>query len=97
MATPKEVAQWMLAQIDENDELLQVEATSKIQQLFGPEFISVGGNGEKAIDARVLYLFRKLSGDRVVWVTEQGGVFWPGSHWRKRGTGDSPGRMQYRW
>ncbi len=97
MATPKDVANWMLAQLDENDELLQIEAVAEIQRLFGPEFVSVGSNGEMAIDRRVLSQFRKLSGDTVVWVTGHGGDYWPGAHWRKRGTGDSPDRTQYRW
>ncbi len=61
MATPTEIAQWMIAQIDENDELLQVEAVAQIQRLFGPEFVYVGDNGEMAIDRLVLYQFRKLS------------------------------------
>ena len=97
MATPKEVAHWMLAQLDEHDELLQVEAVAEIQRLFGPEFIYVGTNGEMAIDRRVLYQFRKLSEGTVVWVTEHGGAYWPGAHWRKRGPGDSPSRTQYCW
>jgi Family of unknown function (DUF6953) len=95
MATPKDVAAWMLAQLDENDELLQVDAVAEIQRLFGHEFVYIGDNGEMAIDRRVLYQFRKLSGNGVVWVTEHHGVYWSGAHWRKRCPGDSPGRIQY--
>jgi hypothetical protein len=95
MATSKEVAYWMLAQLEANDELLQVEAVAEIQRRFGPEFVYVGSYGEMSIAARVLYQFRELSGDSIVWVTEHGGVFSPGAHWRKRGAGDSPGRTQY--
>jgi hypothetical protein len=95
MPTPKDVAAWMLAQVDENDELLQVDAVGEIQRLFGPKFVYVGDNGEMAIDRRVLYQFRKLSSKAVVWVTEHHGLYWSGAHWRKRIQGDSPGRTQY--
>ena len=94
--TPKEVAQWMLAQVEENDELLQVQAVADIRRLFGATFVYIGNNGELAIDRRVLSQFRKLSGDAVVWVAEHGGAYWEGAHWRKRGAADPPGRTQYR-
>jgi hypothetical protein len=97
MTTPREIAQWMLAQIDENDELLQVDAVTEIQRLFSSEFVYVGNYGELSIDTRVLYQFRKLSGEAVVWVTENNGSYWSGAHWRKRQQGDSPGRRQDRW
>ncbi len=97
IATPKEVAHWMLAQLGEHEELLHVEAVAEIKRLFGPEFVYIGTNGEMAIDRRVLIQFRKLSGNTVVWVTEHGGAYWPGAYWRKRISGDSPGRTQFRW
>ena len=94
--TPKEVAQWMLAQVEENDELLQVQAVADIRRLFGATFVYIGNNGELAIDRRALSQFRKLSGDTVVWVAEHGGAYWEGAHWRKRCAADLPGRTQYR-
>jgi len=97
MATPKEVAQWMVAQLDGSERLLQVEAVASIQKLFGPEFVYENVDGELAIDRRVLYHFRKLTAETVVWVTKQGGGFCPEAHWRRRETGDSRGRTQYVW
>jgi len=92
-----EVAQWMLAQVEENDELLQVRAAADIRRLFGTAFVYSGIYGELAIDKRVLSQFRKLSGDAVVWVAEPGGAYWEGAHWRKRCAADLPGRTQSRY
>ena len=97
MATPQEVAQWMVAQLDERQRLLQVEAAHAIKNVFGPEFYHLDPDGEFAIDRRVLYHFRKLTGETVVWVTKQGGGFCPEAHWRRRQRGDSVGRTQYVW
>ena len=95
MATPKEVAQWMVAQLEGSESLLQVDAVAAIEKLFGPDYVFVGDIGEKSIDKRILNHFRKMTVDDVVWVTQHGGGFWSGAHWRKRGIGDSPGRTQY--
>jgi hypothetical protein len=97
VATPKEVAQWMAAQLEEGDSLLQVDAVAAIEMLFGPDYVYVSDIGEKSIDKRVLNQFRKLTADDVVWVTRHGGGYWSGAHWRKRGTGDSSGRTQYQY
>ncbi len=85
----------MVAQLDENERLIQVEAVAAIEKLFGSEFVYLSAIGEKSINTRVLYQFRKLTGDEVVWVTRQGGGFWLEAYWRKRVSGDSPGRTQY--
>ena len=95
MATPKEVAQWMIAQLGEGDCLLQVESVAAIEKLFGSEFVYLSDLGEKSIDRRVLYQFRRLTQDEIVWVIQHGGGYWSGAHWRKRVPGDSPGRTQY--
>ncbi len=97
MATSKDVAQWMVAQLREGDCLLQVEAVAAIEKLFGSEFVYLSDIGEKSIDRRVLYQFRKLTEDEVVWVTQHGGGYWSGAHWRKRGPGDSSGRTQHEY
>jgi len=98
MTTPKEVAQWMVDRLEESDEgLLQVDAVTGIEETFGSEFTYISDIGEKSIDRRVLNHFRKLTGEDVVWVTRQGGVYWSGAHWRKRGPGDSSGRTQYEY
>ena len=54
MATPKEVAQWMVVQLEEGDRLLQVEAVTAIEKLFGSEFVYLSDIGEKAL-AGVFY------------------------------------------
>lgn len=97
MTTPKQVAQWMLAQLEECDSLLQVDAVAGIEEMFGPEFVHLSNIGETSIDRRVLNHFRKLTGEDVVWVTQHGGDYWPGAYWRKRGPGDTPGRTQYEY
>ena len=97
MTTPKEVAQWMVALLGENDPLLQVDAVAGIERTFGTEFVRLSDIGEKSIDKRVLNHFRGLTAEDVVWVTQHGGVYWAGAHWRKRGIGDAPGRTQYEY
>lgn len=94
-ATPAEIAKWMLARIDRYGKLLQTKAVSAIEEKFGSDFIYMGNHGEWSIDRRILYHFRKLSGDKIVWVTSHDGVYDPNAYWRKRGPGDSPGRTQY--
>jgi hypothetical protein len=85
----------MVAQLEDGDSLLQVDAVAAIEKLFGPEYVYVSDIGENSIDRRVLTQFRKLTLDDVVWVTRHGGGFWSGAHWRKRCTGDASGRTQY--
>ncbi len=97
VATPKEVAEWMVAQLEDGDSLLQVEAVAAIEKLFGPDYVYVSDIGEKSIDKRVLNQFRKLTAGDVVWVTRHGGGYWSGAHWRWRGTGDTSGKTQYEY
>ncbi len=97
MATPMEVAEWMVAQLEEGERLLQVDTVAAIEKLFGPEFVYVSDIGEKSIDRRVLNQFRKLTEDEVVWVTRHGGIYWSGAYWRNREPGDSAGRTQYEY
>lgn len=95
MPTPLEIARWMVAKLEENDILLQVEIVAEIEELFGPDYVYFSDYGEKSIDRRILYQFRKLTADDVVWITRHGGVFWSGAHWRRREPGDDSGRVQY--
>ena len=95
--TQKDIAEWMVAQLEANGWLLQVEAVAAIEELFGSDFVYFSDLGEKSIDRRVLYHFRKLTEDDVVWVTRHGGGFWPKAHWRKREPWDSSGRTQYEY
>jgi hypothetical protein len=58
VATPKEVAEWMIAQLEADERLLQVDAVATIEKVFGPEFVYISDIGEKSIDRRVLYTSR---------------------------------------
>ena len=91
--TPKQVAEWMMAQLEEDDELPQQAAAFQIQERFGDDFVCLDAYGELGIARRVLYQFRKLTGDTVVWVAVQGE--WTSGFWRKRGPRDGEGRRQY--
>ena len=88
--TPKQVAEWMLAQLEEADELPQRKTALQIQATFGEEFVCLDRYGELGIARKVLYQFRKLTVDTVVWVTEPDN--WTTGFWRKRGTSDGAGR-----
>ncbi|MCK6683894.1 MAG: hypothetical protein L6R30_15950 [Thermoanaerobaculia bacterium] len=91
----KAVARWMKEQLDTADELLQTVAARKIQRQFGRDFVYRDPEGHLAIASAVLYHFRKITNETVVFVTRHGGGYWSGAHWRKRGPGDSRGRTQY--
>lgn len=64
-------------------------------KMFGPEFVYMSNIGEKSIDRRVLYQFRKLTEDEVVWVTEMERGFWSRGPLAECKFGDSFGRTQY--
>lgn len=95
--TPIQIAEWMLARVNRYEKLLQVKAVAAIKEKFGSEFVYLSDIRELSIDRRILYQFRKLSGDTVVWVTHLGGGFCPQAHWRKRESGDASGRTQYEY
>jgi hypothetical protein len=85
--TPEAIAQWMLGRLEETDLLYQAEVVKDIAGRFGEEFTYINDNGNLAIDKRVLRIFRKISGDDVVWDR------WDFC-WRRRQQGDAPGRKQ---
>jgi len=95
--TPAEIAEWMLGRVDRYGKLLQVKAVVAIKEKFGQDFVYLSDIGKLSIDRRILYQFRKLNGDEIVWVTQHGGGFSPKAHWRKRKFGDAPGRTQYEY
>ena len=94
-ATPKLVAEWMAAQLKEDGELPQQAAAHEIKALFGDDFVCWDINGDLGIARRVLYQFRKLTGDLVVWVAVQGD--WLAGYWRRREGADRDGRRQWYW
>ncbi len=93
--TPKQVAEWMAAQLEEAGELPQQVAAYEIQALFGDEFVCRDVNGDLGIARKVLYQFRKLTEGSVVWVAVQRN--WLAGYWRKRETYDRDGRRQWYW
>jgi hypothetical protein len=95
MATPKQAAEWMLARIEEEGELRQQDAVVTIKKQFGAEFVYTDADGNPAIDRRVLYQFRKITKESVLWVARQDNYL--EGFWRKRDRSDAPGRKQSFW
>jgi len=67
MATAKEVAEWMAAQVEAAPYVYQETIASKIGRQFGSEFVYTNENGNPAIDKSVLKQFRKLTEGKIVW------------------------------
>jgi len=88
MATPKDVAAWMVQQFAPHG-LYQEIAVRDIRNTFGEAFIYKNASGNWAIDKEVLKEFRKLTRETVIW--ERGT-----RRWRKREQYDKPGRQQDR-
>jgi hypothetical protein len=90
--TPGDVAMWMVAQLKAEGQLSQPFAAMTIQDLFGDEFVYRDPFGYLAINRRVLYRFRKLTVDSVVWEVRDGNYF--DGRWRLREFRDTPWRRQ---
>lgn len=86
-ATKREVAQWMVEEVERAGILQQDRAARTIRSHFGDEFVYRNANNNLAINELVLKIFNELTGDRVVWSRS---LF----HWRKRKETDGPGRAQ---
>ena len=87
MATPKDVAAWMLQALEERQYLYQEDVVYEIATEFGEEFTYLNANGNLAIDKRVLREFRKLTEATVVWERSE-------RMWRRRMESDPPGSRQ---
>lgn len=86
--TTKDVAQWMLDEINNGNCLYQDQAVYTILDKFGDDFVYHNENGNLAIEKKVLSAFRKLTDDSVVWCRGD-------KMWRLREEHDEPGRQQY--
>jgi Family of unknown function (DUF6953) len=86
-ASPEGVAAWMLGELRRQGVLHQDEAVGEIEQRFGQAFTYCNANGNPGISRTVLAIFRKLSGDDVVWTRSE-------RCWRPREAWDLPGREQ---
>ncbi len=84
MATPREVAEWMLVELNRKQRLYQEAVVNDIESKFGQEFVHTNENGNLAIVRQVLKEFRSISGDDVVWDRTE-------FMWRKRESHDEPG------
>ncbi len=85
MATPREVAEWMLVELNRKQRLYQEAVVNDIESKFGQEFVHTNENGNLAIRRQVIKEFRAITGDDVVWDRTE-------FMWRKRESHDKPGR-----
>src|SRR4051794_18452662 len=67
MATTRQVAQWMLQQLNREHMLPVRYAAEEIHKQFGPAFVYQDGSGLCAISEDVLQEFRRLSAGVAVW------------------------------
>jgi len=86
--TTKDVAQWMLDEINSGNYLYQEQAAYSVSNMFGDNFVYINENGNLAIEKKVLNAFRKLTDGSVVWSRGE-------KMWRLREESDEPGRQQY--
>jgi len=77
MTTPLQVAQWMVAELEQAGTLKQANAVATIKQTFGNEFVYRNDSGGLSIQRAVLLEFRRLTRDIAVWVGAE-------KLWRKR-------------
>lgn len=85
--TAKEVAEWMLKQLEDKSYIYQEDIVWQIQAQFGDEFVYENENSNLAISPNVLREFRKITVNTVVWCRRE-------RMWRKRDTNDDLGRQQ---
>ena len=83
---PSTVALWMLKQLEREDHLDQQRAATNIAETFGTQFTYVTDSGNLAIEQKVLYQFRRLTEDVIVWSRSE-------RYWRRRVPGDATGRV----
>lgn len=84
---PSDIARWMMDELERTGSLLQADAVAGIEREFGPSFIYMNENRNKAIDKRILHEFRELTEDNVIWDRWE-------YKWRHRQPGDAPSRRQ---
>ncbi len=85
--TARDVAEWMLSELDRQTLLHQEFVVIQILLQFGEQFTYTNNNDNLTIAKNVLEAFRRLTGDDVVWVSDE-------RYWRRRQPDDEPGRHQ---
>lgn len=76
MTAPREIAQWIMAQIVERgrNRTYQRRLVPQIRELFGDEWLYKNHNNNWAIDRRILKEFGPLKTENVLW--ERGDQSW---------------------
>jgi hypothetical protein len=87
MASARDVAQWMIRQLNTESYLTQERACFEIRKRFGEQFTSLNAAGGNAVAKNVLREFRKLADLDVVWSRRE-------RTWRKGSGLDEPGRQR---
>jgi hypothetical protein len=72
--SPRDVAEFMLKRLNEDQILYQNQIVYEIAEKFGDDFFYTNQNGNLGIDRNVLAEFRKLTEDKVVW--SRGERYW---------------------
>ncbi len=83
--TPRDVANWMMTQMIEKDELPHREAAIEIMAKFGRQFVTIDEKGFLLIHPEVLKIFLQIEPKEIVWEEFR---------WRWREEGHGPGRKQ---
>lgn len=81
----KEMAAWMLARVESERCLYQVDAVDYLLRIGADELLRINVAGNEVLDNKVLDAFRILTENTVVWVTRE-------RYWRLRVEEDAPGR-----
>jgi len=87
MASPKDVALWILRQIEQHGYAYQQIIAPQISQQFGPEFVYKNKSLGLSLTPAVLRSFNTLTGDGVVWERSV-------KRWVARRSHHKPGRQQ---
>ena len=87
MSTPKDVADWMVKQLEGAEYLYQKTVVEDIYNTFGDKFTYMNDNGNLAISPEVLKEFRLLTEKTVVWVGSK-------RYWRKKNAYDPLNKRQ---
>ncbi|MNJ42162.1 hypothetical protein D3C77_371170 [compost metagenome] len=81
----KDVADWMLAQVDKHGCVYQDDVVDHIVRAKAEELLRENSDGNLVLGTPVLNAFKKLTPESVVWVK-------PDRYWRWRVAEDEPGR-----
>ncbi|WP_420361414.1 DUF6953 family protein [Escherichia coli] len=76
---------WMMAQLEYDGCLYQEDVVDYLVKLDNEQFLKENADGNLVLSTPVITQFRKVSGDKVVWVK-------PERYWRYRVNEDESGR-----